>query len=266
MAEENKNESLKLKLFGPVAGAAGETLQDAWDLVFGGFGNYVEKKRLSRGKALEDFKATLENQVNDIPIDQLCEPPLSVIGPALEASKYYFEEEEIRAMFASVISASMDARVNSLVHPSFPTIIQQLTSADAQTLTCFKSNNALPLCEYHIRSITNEEDARFPSGAPYDVIYTNIFLSNPQLCDSRQGAISITTLSRLGLVDILYGTVDTDTDYKIFEETVEYRAILSRCKDDPQLQPYIKKGYARLTPLGKNLCSICFPDPSQSDS
>lgn len=262
MAEENKNESLKLKLFGPVAGAAGETLQDAWDLVFGGFGNYVEKKRLSRGKALEDFKATLENQVNDIPIDQLREPPLSVIGPTLEASKYYFEEEEIRAMFASVISASMDGRVNSLVHPSFPTIIQQLSATDAQTLACFKDNNALPLCEYRVRNIAPHSSGQ----ESYKILYTNVFLSNPKLRSLRQGARSITMLSKLGLIDIFYGMVVTSADYKFFEKTVEYRTILSMFQDNPQQQPYIQKGCAKLTPLGESLCTICFPDSSQSDS
>lgn len=60
MSEESKTENLQLKLFGPVAAAAGETLQDIWELVFGRLGNYVEKKRMVRRKALEDFKTTLE--------------------------------------------------------------------------------------------------------------------------------------------------------------------------------------------------------------
>lgn len=258
MTEEK--ETLKLKLLGPVAGAAGETLQDTWDLVFGGFGNYVEKKRMVRKKALEDFKATLEAQVNDIPSSQLCEPPISVIGPALEASKYYFEEEEIRAMFASVVSASMDARVNSLVHPSFPTIIQQLSTVDAQNLELFSPDTALPLCEYRIRNIESNEDAQYPETASYRVAHTNVFLSNQNLDDLAQGSVSISTLSRLGLIDITYTKTVTDADYEVFSQTAEYSKILSECKDNPKQKPDIQIGCAMLTPLGKNLCTICFGD------
>lgn len=265
MSEESKAENLQLKLFGPVAAAAGETLQDAWELVFGGFGNYVEKKRMVRRKALEDFKTTLEQKVNDIPGDQLREPPLSVVGPALEASKYYFEEEEIRAMFASLISASMDARVSSLVHPSFPAIIQQLSPLDAQNLAQFEPKEALPLCEYHIQRIEHQSQAEQPSTALYHVVYTNVFLSNPKQLNVTQNAVSIATLSRLGLVKTSYERSLFNADYKAFEQTDEYRDILSSCEEDAQLQPYIQHGCVVLTPLGERLCAICFLDRTGSE-
>ncbi|MCI9366843.1 MAG: DUF4393 domain-containing protein [Oscillospiraceae bacterium] len=265
MSEESKTENLQLKLFGPVAAAAGETLQDIWELVFGRLGNYVEKKRMVRRKALEDFKTTLEQKVNDIPEDQLREPPLSVVGPALDASKYYFEEEEIRTMFASLISASMDARTNSLVHPSFPTIIQQLSPLDAQNLAQFGPKTALPLCEYQIKLIEHKNQAEQPSTAPYHVIYTNVFLSNPKQLNVTQNAVSIATLSRLGLIETSYERSLVNADYKAFEQTDEYHGILSRCEKDAQLQPYIQHGCIVLTPLGKRLCAICFPDRSGGD-
>lgn len=265
MSEESKTENLQLKLFGPVAAAAGETLQDIWELVFGRLGNYVEKKRMVRRKALEDFKTTLEQKVNDIPEDQLREPPLSVVGPALEASKYFFEEEEIRTMFASLISASMDARVSSLVHPSFPAIIQQLSPLDAQNLAQLRPKTGLPLCEYQIRLIEHKNQAKRPSIASYCVIHTNVFLSNPKQLNVTQNAVSIATLSRLGLVETSYERSLVDTNYKVFEQTDEYRAILSTCEKDAQLQPYIQEGSIVLTPLGESLCAICFPDRSDSE-
>ena len=262
MPDENKNDSLKLKLLGPVAAAAGATLQDAWELVFGGFGNYVEKKRMERKKALEDFKATLEGKVNSIPSNQLCEPPLSVIGPALEASKYYFEEKELRDMFASVISASMDTRVASRVHPSFPTIIQQLSSIDAQNLACFHSAGALPICEYQI----DVKQTDPTSEKSFRVSYTNVFLANSQIHDLNKAAVSIAVLSRLGLIEVAYDRTLIIADYQIFEETAEFKSLISKCKENSAESPHIQKGVALLTPLGEQLCSICFSDPPQSDS
>ena len=116
------------KLLVPVASSAGQTLQDAWELAFGGFGSFVEKKRAERMHNVEAFKKSLQNEVAAIPADQVCEPKLSVIGPALEASKYYLEEPELREMFAKLIASSMTTDTSELVHPSFTEIIKQSRS------------------------------------------------------------------------------------------------------------------------------------------
>ena len=254
---------LTLKLLGPVAESAGKTLQDAWELVFGGFGNYVEKKRITRRKALEDFKASLEDKVNNIPEDKLCEPPLSIVGPALEASKYYFEEEKIREMFASTISASMDSRKAFRVHPAFPTIIQQMSTLDAKNLEYFYlADGVLPLCEYQLKAKDGKNDD-FPLLLPHWTVQTNVFLSNPQISNLEQGATSISSLSRLGLISTTYDRSLKDNNYQNFTKTPEYIALLDKYKDDEQHFPHIQEGSARLTPLGENLCAICFADEVQ---
>ena len=86
------------KLLLPIASAAGQTLQDVWELIFGGLSVYVEKKRIARQNSIDSFKKSLIKNITSIPEDNLQEPPLSIIGPALEASKYYFEEPELREM------------------------------------------------------------------------------------------------------------------------------------------------------------------------
>lgn len=260
---DKKDESLKLNLLGPATEAVGKTLQDTWELVFGGFGTYVEKKRLARKKALHDFKASLEDKVNCIPEKHLCDPPLSIIGPTLEASKYYFEEDEIREMFASVISASMDSRKASQVHPAFPIIIQQMSTLDAQNLECFhKADGLLPLCQYQLKRKNGNHDDVLEL-LPTQVLQTNVFLSNPQASSRRQTAASITSLSRLGLIEISYEGIVVGADYSAFEKVPMYRALLDEYKDDTQNSLYIHGGFAELTPLGKALCSICFSSENQ---
>jgi len=254
------SEKLTLKLLGPAAESAGRTLQDAWELVFGGFGNYVEQKRMIRRKALEDFKKSLEDKVNSIPDGQLCEPPLSVIGPALDASKYYFEEEKIREMFANTISASMDSRKAFRVHPSFPLIIQQMSTLDAKNLECFHlAKGDLPLCEYQIKIKDGKHDD-FPLILPHVTVQTNVFLSNPQASDLEQGAASISSLSRLGLISTSYDVSFSSDNYQEFAKTPKYLALLDEYKDNVKRFPYIQEGSACLTPLGENLCAICFAD------
>ena len=254
----DQNNGITLKLLGPVAESAGKTLQDAWELVFGGFGNFVEKKRITRRKNLEDFKKSLEDKVNSIPENNLCEPKLSIIGPALEAAKYYYEEEEIREMFASTISASMDSRKAHRAHPSFPVIIQQMSAVDAKNLECFyRVNGVLPLCEYQICERDGENDD-LPFLLQNLVFQTNVFLSNPQVSGIAQGAASISSLSRLGLISITFSKSLKESYYQAFAKTPEYLSLLEKYKGDEKYFPYIQEGLAKLTPLGENLCAICF--------
>lgn len=242
------------KLLVPPASAIGSTLQDAWELVFGGFGTYVDKKRAQRLHDLTEFKESLESKVAAIPEDQLCEPSLAIVGPALEASKYYFEEPELREMFANLISASMDSAKVSSVQPCFTEIIKQLTPLDAQNLSCFCNFEGifLPLAEY--RSLSRQ-------GAGYQILQTNVFLSNPSEQSIEKQAISISSLSRLGLVETSYlrWFID-DSIYQAFYKTTLYHECLQAIARYPDKTFEVARGQVYLTPLGEAFISVCLPD------
>jgi hypothetical protein len=63
-----------------------QTLDDCWELVFGNFHLFVEKKRALREQDLNDYKSKIANEVIKIPPENLKEPELNIIGPAMEAS------------------------------------------------------------------------------------------------------------------------------------------------------------------------------------
>lgn len=233
------------KLLVPVASSAGQTLQDVWELVFGGFGNYVDKKREIRRKALEDFKSSLEGKVAAIPQEQLCEPSLSIVGPALDASKYYFEEPELREMFANLIASSMDSQKATSVHPSFSEIIRQMSPLDAQNLTYFTAR--LPVAEY--RWVTKEQ-------AGFRVFLSHAFLANPDEQDLNKQSVSLASLARLGLIDISYEQFLTDKSaYDGFEQTALYRDVTASLPENIQLN--VQKGLASPTPLGTQFIRVC---------
>lgn len=233
------------KLLVPVASSAGRTLQDVWELVFGGFGNYVDKKREVRRKALEDFKSSLEGKVAAIPQEQLCEPSLSIVGPALDASKYYFEEPELREMFANLIASSMDSQKATSVHPSFSEIIRQMSPLDAQNLTHFTAR--LPVVEY--RLVTKENEG-------FQVFLSHVFLANPDEQDLNRQSVSLASLARLGLVDISYEQFFTDKNvYVGFEETALYRDVTASLPENMRLD--MQKGVASPTPLGTQFIRVC---------
>ena len=114
----------------PVSQEIGARLSDIISLAF----TPIIKKRAVRDKNLESFLKILQNKVDNIPEDRLTEPPLNVVGPALEGiGKYYHDEEYLRELFASLICSSMQK--NSRVHPSFVEIIKQLSPSDAEFFT-----------------------------------------------------------------------------------------------------------------------------------
>lgn len=235
------------KLLVPLASSAGQTLQDVWELVFGNFGNYVEKKRVVRLKALQDFKQSLEDNIAAIPDDRICEPSLSIVGPALDASKYYFEEPSIREMFAKLVAASVDKQKESMMHPSYPEIIKQMSPLDAENLSYI--THQVPIAEYCI----NHKLGGYKTTA-----LSNVFLENrAQLSDLPQQARSLASLSRLGLILIEYGgTILERNYYTEFYSTPYFKALVSSLTSEEQVAGVIP-GRAKPTPFGQAFISVC---------
>ena len=69
-----------------------ETFSQLW---YYNFGYKMDIKVRQRKQEVDNlFLKDIATEVSNIPIDQIQEPKLSVLGPALEASKYYIDDEE----------------------------------------------------------------------------------------------------------------------------------------------------------------------------
>ena len=228
----------------PVSKSAGETLKDVWDLVFGGFGTFVDKKRIQRQKDLADFRDNLFNEVSDIPEENIKEPQLSVIGPALEASKYYYEEPELRNMFAKLVAGSMDDRKN--IHPCFIEIIKQLSPHDAKMLTLFAKNTHQPIC--NISEYVSQDKKSFTNSR------NNIFIS-AEFPDIRQNQVSLTSLDRSSLIKISF--TEWYSDDAVYDRIKELCGIKKLNDEIGWEKFHLTPGIARITPLGKDFISVC---------
>lgn len=198
-------------------------------------------------------KSKIEKGVENIPPENQVEPRESIIGPALEKAKHCMNEDEIREMFEKLIINSFDNRKIEKIHPSFSDIIQQMSPIDAQNLKCFSVGENLPICEIRI----NFEK----SG--HRILQTNIFCSN-KFCDSiEQQSISLSSLSRMGLISIAYDEYLTDDSvYKIFDSlpiVVDFKnQIEATNKSNNGNQKFdLEKGVAKLTPVGKAFIDVC---------
>ncbi len=224
---------------------AGQTLADCWFLVFGGISQMAEKRKIKYALDLEIFKKSLEDKIAKIPEENRIEGKIQTIMPALENSKYCVEEDELREMFSNLISASIDNRKSDLVHPSFGELLKTMTPLDAQNLLLLHSNGYLPICDVRLFK---------PSPAiGYSYAMTNLFLMNPNCVIIEKSAQSISSLTRLGLIESSYNEYIQQPDaYNAYEEFLKaYRTY------DPRPNLKLEKRVIQLTPIGTSFVKIC---------
>src|SRR5690606_2559977 len=116
--------------------------------------------------ATTNYKKQVAQKIIEIDENNLQEPPISVVGPALEASRFYIEEQELREMFANVIASSMDKSKSNHVHHSFVEIIKQLSPDDANNIRLFKDRDNLPIVEFKLN---------YTQKRAYIIVKTNVF-------------------------------------------------------------------------------------------
>lgn len=226
----------------------GTTLADIWDLVFGGISYLSEKKKIKYAHNLDVFRKELEASIKQIPDEKVIEPSIQVTAQALENSKYCIDEKELREMFTSLISNSMNSDFSKDIHPSFAEILKQMSPLDANIIKTFKNfkTNDYPICQY-----------RLLVDMGFQLLLDNVFLaySNPYLPGN---SLSISSLSRLGLLEIRYDTWLANKDkYVPFKEHYWFKRLQ---KEFPNNEISTQHGLVRLTPLGRSFVTVCVPD------
>jgi len=179
----------------PPAREIGSTLGNIFYTIFYPINYPAEKLRLKQAKNLEKYEQDIEEQISQIPEGNLVEPPLNIVGPALEASKFYIEDEKIRKMFAKLIASSMDIETTDASHPSFIEVVKQISLVEANIIDYLAKNSFLPYAEsffeYH-----EKDTPIFPIVEPYvkiDNLNVNYLTT----------ASSLKNIHRLGLIKFI---------------------------------------------------------------
>lgn len=226
----------------------GKALDDIMTLVgFERLHEVAEKKRAKRDNNIQLYKESIAQKVASIPGENLQEPPLSIVGPALEASKYYIEEEVLREMFSSLISSSMNSDKDDSVHTSFVEVIKQLNKHDANILIKLKNLKLIPASLYPIMKMKhNNENGSFKNIFPLIVLFEDdiSFLKN---------TTSINNLERLGLLKTTFGTfLSDDAEYDFIRNHNQVQSVID---ENPNFS--LDKGSLSLTDYGVNFINIC---------
>lgn len=179
-----------------------ESLTQIWTLTLGRFSDDAyQKYKIKQAANLEKYANEVKSGIEKIPEENIQEPKMSVVGPALEASKFYIEEDEIRGMFAKLIVSSMDKTQSINIHPSFVEIIKVLSPLDAQNLYSLYHGRDETISKIRV---TNKENGNYTDH------FNHIFLGNPECQDNNLIEFSIDNLIRLKLVDVSYSKYKSD--------------------------------------------------------
>lgn len=228
-----------------------KSINDLWDGIVGHtIAAWSEKRKFLAFQNVENFKQDLADEVNKIPIENIQEPQISIVGPTLEASKYYMDEKELRLMFAKIIAASMDSKKNGYVQHSFVEIIKQLTPLDALIL------NSLEVTA-PIVNISMKDDGKTST----QTIHYDLFI-HPDSQNNTLNSISINNLKRLGLINVEYDkSFANKSVYEPFKNSPEYLHVQKVCEfnttNEIKKIPLIKEGVIIITNFGTSFKSIC---------
>lgn len=250
----------------------GELFNDIYTMIFGEFHAKAEIKRIRLAAGVEKFKEELDEEIKKIPSEKVIDPNFRLISSALQTSKYTVEEESLRSMFTRLIANSMNSDYTNYVHPSYVSIIKDMSSLDAENLVLFKDNEILPIVNYIIKFRNNL----------FYIVSPNVFLSNPNNHNIEQQSQSISSLKRLGLISTDFKNATTKESYYIFKQTNEYKLIekmiykYNNSKDSNEFYKLaelcgisgdfdllnkaklkVVNGVARTTSLGENFIKVC---------
>jgi hypothetical protein len=187
---------------GAISGAAAaglfkgpvQTLQDYWYIHFGHHASeQAEMLRVQQEAKISDLRDRTLNHVSKIEPENIQKPKLQILGPALEATNFYIEEESLREMFAKLMASSMDKSKTETLHPAFVEIIKQMTPLDAANLRSVYYGNQVVG-----RILTYNKTGGF------SITTDNIYVNNNVDASHDSMATSIDNLSRLNLVEVTY--------------------------------------------------------------
>jgi hypothetical protein len=229
-----------------------QTLDDLWYLAFGKINHLADLKRAKYEVATTQYKNQVAKRIIEIDENNLQEPPMSVVGPALEASRFYIEEQELQEMFANVIAASMDKSKSKNVHPSFVEIIKQLNSDEAKMVKLLATRDVIPIIRVRLYDLESTTQSFIETVTNFSSMPFEVNCSYPDL-----GPSYLENLERLGLVTLDYDVFNTAPNAYNF---IENHPIVTEWKENSSRlnrRFEIQRGALSRTAFGTKFIQSC---------
>lgn len=205
------------------------------------------------------FEREVQAKYNNIPEENRVEPPINIIGPALESLKYNIDQDNIREMFVNLLTNSMDNRVSKFVHPKYVKIIEDMSNNDAILFKHLFENIAKNIIICCPRVILEKDKKHYVStGLPQ-------YLTNVELDSLNEQDVSfaLNSLHSLGLIELSFVEFQDHKDYASLINNNELcQTILKRYQELTPERDDVKLdvgtiGIVKVTDVGKYFGKIC---------
>lgn len=240
-------------LIRPTSKSIGKNIGLFFDGVTGWLAYVGQKEQIKQTKHLEDFKKKINEKVMSIPQESIMEPPVNVIGPIVDASKYYYEDIHYQEMFSDLLAAACDKRLIRAIHPSFVEIIKQLSPLDAKLLSMFRYYNTYPVCD--IQAIDKDGKITPFNQSLFDFKDKHDLFS---MDENNLLTSSLDNLIRLGVVSKNRAIIELGYDYDSFKNNFMYKAC-DMAKEVPEDIMKIKPARIELTDFGRMFVRVVLP-------
>lgn len=180
--------STKEEVLNPSASLLGQALRGIAHKVLDPLVRY----NIVRDEAMKDFEEKIQSKTGAIPLENRDDSKLGLTLKAAEDATYQLDSEELRQMFANLIAATVDNRINDQVLPSFSSVLKDLSPDDAKLLS--ELPVYMPIISIRL---TAPDKISGITVAENTLLFENKVVDNP---------VSLSSLERLGLISIASGT------------------------------------------------------------
>lgn len=223
-------------------------------------GLYIYKENLRYHK--EKCNAKIKSKIDAIPKDKLTTPDIGIIGETLENLKYNLDKDYLVELYSNVIARNVDERTKDKVHPSFISIIKDLSYNDIKFLEALYNYqnseriDCIPIITLSIVGSDTKMNQTFKSEQYF------ILLKDYNIDTNKFGLI-IENLIKLNLItiDFLHFMKDENiyegmkqSANEIYKSTFKHLEIIYNCDCNIGIK---SKGILSLTNLGQSLLDVC---------
>jgi hypothetical protein len=177
-----------------------------------------EKWLINGEESLRLTAEAIKEKVKQIPENKLVEPEPYVAIPAIQQICYCQNSDELRDLYANLLTASMNADKKWQVHPSFVDIIKQITPDEAKiikSLPNFK-NSFLPVID--VKLFDKDKTAK-----GHQILLTNFTTVGLDNIENKANICSyIDNLVRLNIIEIppTYHLIDESLYQPLEQSTI----------------------------------------------
>mgnify|MGYP005772664195 CR=1 FL=1 len=198
---------------------------------------------------LHKFSTEINQKINGIPQKNRDTSKLGLVVKAMEEARYQLNEDDIRKMYVSLISSTVDNRKNNVVNPRLATVVAQFGPDEAKLLKLLYQQDWQQLPYGQLRlDLGNGFGYTFPTKIAID--------SNSKIVNSFNSSLDI--LVSLGIANDKQSNklAQSDDEYATIEKIL--RATINKPSEYEDNTCNLVNSYINLTNFGYDLCKCIF--------